>query len=218
MATYPREWIQIDEDTMVLKPVPQPEPPPSLAPTSVQNMTLKDGIWESLPGWEKTIAALHFQLPRLGYGQKFKLSFSRRQKYPWIGTLNMKVLRVWNNEVGSYPNWYARRQTDGGTLLYTEKLSPVTGVSRFYFKYPPPSDTWRKEIWEWTANSALGVADGKIRIAIDGVTILDKNTWKTDDASNPGVPNLVCIEDDVSNSALPSDSRVSYKDIELTTW
>lgn len=230
MSDFPKKWTQTDENTMIADtpvvlppPMPAPVPPAPLAdvptPNDVGNMTKgADGIYRSNPGWEKTIASVHFNLPALGYGQNFRVVVKRKQKYPYTGTLNIKVFRVWKGKVGGYPNWYIGRQVDGSNVLYTEKVIPLTGSSRFYLTYPPPADTWRKETWEWKANSGLGAKDGKLKLTIDDKVIFETQNWQTDSVESPGVPNDVYIQDDVSNAWLPVGSTVEYEIIEVKTW
>jgi hypothetical protein len=203
------------------EPEPAPEPTPEPVPTELRPDVIENMVWDSAQGayvsqdiWRSTCAALHFLRPEITYGKLVTISFKRRANYPLSG--NIKLFRVWKDAPGSYPNWYAGLQTTGAMMLYTEKLNPVTGVSRFYFTYPPHTGEWREEHWMWLLPSGIGRPDGEISIRVAGVNALYKTGWQCDDAANPGVPNLICIQSDPSNMTLPEGSTEAYKDIQIT--
>jgi hypothetical protein len=196
-----------------------PLPVPAIQPLLVQNMVFDNGVWKSVaPAWLGDIACLQYSIKDVDYGQMFTVRFMRRSNYPWKN--NIKVFRVWKEDAAGNivkPNWYAGLQVDGETLIYTENLPAVTNKTRFYFDYPAPTGMWREEIWQWKANSALGAADGWIKITIDGKVVLNALNWQTDDSNFPGVPNHICIQDDPSNFVMPADAFVEIKDIQITS-
>jgi hypothetical protein len=195
---------------------PPPLPPPLLVPNKVNNMELVGDEWHSKPGWESTIADIEFLIPGIKHGSLVTVTFKRKGNVVYSGNMNMKVFRVWKDKTGAYPNSYLGRQVDGSWVWYTEKLPPVTNVNRFYCKFPSYTEEWREETWQWRVNSSVGSKDGELVIAIEGKPILLVSGVQFDDAASPGVANVICVEDDISNGVLPTGSWVSYRDIQIT--
>jgi hypothetical protein len=209
-------WAAVGFDLPVVPPVPPP-----YVPSSVQTLTQPtitefmakgtDGVWRSQPGWTSKIACLQFHIGDGRYRDTFDVRFSRRAKYPFAG--NVKVFRVWMPGFG-YPNFYAGEPQAGWFFVYTEKLPIIN--SRQTFKYPAPNGQWRDEHWTWTAPSGRGKNDGKFRVDVGGVTLINTTDLQMDSAQFPGVPSLICIQDDPSNQVFPSDSFVEVKNITVT--
>jgi hypothetical protein len=222
-----RDHFSADDDVSDM-PDRTPDEPIDISaatmPTSVLNMENINGVWKSA-NWlnlrpaTNHMAGIRFWVPEITYGSVVTVKFQRRANYPWEG--NLKPFRVWfKRDASGYPNFYAGRQAadaEGSTILYTEKLPAVTGRTRFYFRYPPPTGEWREEIWHWKVNSDVGKADGAIEIKVGGVTILSKTGWQTDDADNRGVPRLISIQEHDSDSPyLPRGSWMEIKDVQIT--
>lgn len=202
---------------------PTPELVPELPadvlalPSTVLNMKMIDGGayrsegWLTLPSGQVKIAALQYNHPEIKYGSKVSVTFKRRGNYPLMG--NLKPFRVWDGASGSYPNFYLGRQVDGSYLFYVEKLTPVTGVNRFYVKFPEVTEEWREEKYQWVVNSAMGKADGGIYIEIGGQIILSRDGVQFDGPESPGVSRYISIQENVSNGTLPEGSWTEFKDV-----
>jgi len=178
----------------------------------VQNMVGENGIYYSTPQWINSAAALHFRADNVTYGQKFRVSLRRLVTYGNMG--NWKWLRVWNGQPGNPHNWYIGQPYEEWVIHYTEPL-PVNPSTRITLtSYPFPSaGIWRKEVFEWQAPSACGIADGKLKITIDDTWVAQFEYRQMDSPEFPGVPNYICIQDDPSNFSPPAGSEVRYKDV-----
>lgn len=200
------------------QPIPLPITPPSpvfqgVEPSVAQNMIKgSDGVWTSQLGWTSDIACLQFHLKDGKYGETFDVRFARRAKYPMVG--NIKTFRVWMPDF-KYPDWYVGQPYAGWTFVYTEKLL-VSSETRQAFEYPPPTGEWRDEQWLWTAPSGLEKNDGRLKVTIGGKVVCDLNNLQMDSEDYPGVPTLICIQDDPSNQSFPADSFVQVKNISIT--
>jgi len=210
-----------DQMLTELSPVPVPPVPavppvsvePSIKPDLIENMVLKDGVWVSIPGWEKTTTALGFKLD-FKYGSKVELSFMREAKYPTDG--NIKVLRIWpGGKVGGYPNTYLGQPSNKDDFfIYTEKLDlhasrrPLKG---WYFS----NGVARRERYVFTYPSDFGRNNGKFQLYLNDVLCGDVQDWKCEDSLNRGLPNFFVIQDDPART-FPSDSYVKVWDIRVT--
>jgi len=210
---------------IVIPPVDPPpvEPPPIVIPPPsgvysnpdvIENMyEVRPGEWLSRDIFRSSVAALQFRGPQLRPGSRVISKFARKANYKLDG--NIKVWRCWPQPgPKGYPNIYGGTQSDGGFIFNTEQVEGMKNVVKFYFPYPQHSGDWRTEIWDVRYASAPGKADGAITVTIGGKVILDAKGWQSNTAALPLLPNIVCIQDDISNGTLPVGSFTSYKDID----
>lgn len=208
-----------DEGPVIAPPPPVQPPLPSVVPSAILNMRLMENVYESagwltVPSGQVKIAAVQFNHPEIKYGSKVSVTFKRRGNYPLQG--NLKPFRVWAGPSGGYPNFYLGRQVDGSYLFYVEKLTPATGVNRFYIKFPEVTEEWREEKYEWTVNSSTGATDGKIKITIGGQIVLEKYEVQFDGPESPGVSRYISVQENTSNIPnLPAGSFVEFRDVQV---
>jgi hypothetical protein len=71
--------------------------------------------------------------------------------------------------------------------------------TRAYFTYPPPTGMYREERWQWKTSSSVGKADGWVRVTIADRVVLEADKWQSSDSGNPGVANVICLQDVPAN-------------------
>ncbi len=230
----PGGTITYAADPVIVAPLPVPPPIPPLPiivppivipppsgiftkPDLIQNMYEQTpGLWMSKDAWRSDVAALQFKLGTLRPGSKITAQFARKAQYPLDGSFNVKILRCSPDPVISYPNWYLGTQNDGSFIFNTEKVEGLKGIVKFYCHYPPHTGDWRQELWQVRYASAPGKADGAIKVTIGNGIILDVASWQSNTPDLAAIGNILCIQDDVSNSTLPAGCFTSYKDIAIT--
>jgi hypothetical protein len=214
--------------TAIPTPKPSPTPAPTAVPTPLpsgsltpkpENMKLVDGVWIAQSGWQSTVASLQYNTGA-NYGDTVTIEFERTANYSVTGK-NIKIFRVWDGQTGNYTNWYLGTQKDGSWVFYVEPLDPIKGQTRVYFQVPAYTGKARKEVITWKNPSSVGKADGNITYTIDGKQIFKISTLQLDSSKYPGIPDVVCIQDDYSpgsgdSGAPPSSASTAYKVLKVS--
>lgn len=182
-------------------------------------MKLVNGSYVAQPGWQTTVAALQYNTVS-DYGDTVTVEVERTGNYPVTGK-NIKIFRVWDGQTGNYTNWYVGTQKDGSWRFYVEPLPVVKGSTSLYFSIPAYNGKPRKEFWKWKNPSGPGKSDGTLLLTIDGKQIFYITKLQLDSSAYPGIPDVVCIQDDYSpasgdSGAPDSSASVSYKVLKVT--
>lgn len=230
---YTKVWKIVDPSTdpdvgtPPINPLPPtpPSPPAPPAPFTtsmpdiVQYMSINNGVWKSVDGFQSRAASLQFQIPDVKPRDLITVELDIKAKLPW-GNRNVKVpLRVWSPGF-KQPNFYIGKPPAAGFMFYVEPFDPYAGdkAVRFYFQFPPYDGVnWRHEEYQWTVPSGLGKSDGSFQIKIDDHVIFRTDKLQLNDAQNPFWPSLVCLQTDYSPNQgdagpFPSDSFFWVKD------
>ena len=177
-------------------------PSRALSPNYVKNFTLKNGVYVSTPGWQKSIAALGFRTT-LGPRQTAVVTFQRRITGMKKPSGNVKVWRAWSGSIGGNPNNYDGQPYYGWFFNYPEYVDGQTSTLRRVFPqwYVDTifDGNWHTEERTIKFPTAVGRSDGRYTVRVDGRVALDALNWKVNDASSPAWPNYFVIQVDPSN-------------------
>lgn len=231
-AVYFSKPAQFLDDAQAQGEIPIPTPTPNPSPSAqgpfgvenfmIQNMKLVGDVYESLPGWQKDIAAIGIGVPGINYGKTMTLRFQRAANYD-NKKRNIKILRGFTSRarlgidkgacniyVGKTPGEWRTTNTEGITVAASKQTTHWTD-------HKPE---FRTEVWEVKFPSLVGRADGSIRRWVDGTLDVDQRSWQFDSMERPGLQTFWFIQDDYSpNSgdagAPPADAWTKIRPISL---
>jgi hypothetical protein len=153
------------------------------------------------------------------YGSEFTISWWEKTDITSFTPDNWKIgVRWWQNSTaGGFPNHYVFSLAAGSGSSSNIRANIENPTFSFALggAYGFPNSTWRRITILYRMNSALGVADGSIRIYKNNALINTTTGLQFNNAANPNFAPYAFFQAVIANAAVPNGTNFWFSDLYL---